>query len=49
MNTNVFRIVEYVSLIISVIDLFDGQQHSEDLKSINGYSNVRKLTGRSLI
>jgi len=30
---------------IEVIDLFDGQQHSEDLKSINGYSNVRKLSG----
>merc|ERR1719350_613842 len=30
---------------IEVIDLFDGQEYSEDLKT--GYSNVRKLTGRT--
>ena len=29
---------------IEVIDLFDGQQHSEDLQGINGYSSVRKLS-----
>ena len=29
-----------------MIDLYDGQQHTEELKSINGYSNVRKLSGK---
>ena len=29
---------------VEVIDLFDGQQHSEDLQGINGYSSVRKLS-----
>ena len=32
-------------IIFLVIDLFDGQQYSEDLKT--GYSKVKKLTGRT--
>merc|ERR1719511_539152 len=34
---------------IEVIDLYDGQNSEEELKSFNGYSNVRKLSGRTAL
>ena len=43
------QVAFYLLFLFPVIDLYDGQKSEEELKSFNGYSNVRKLSGRTAL